>query len=105
MPTILVTGANRGLGLEFVRQYALAGWRVLATARDLASAPELQALAAEHTSVVIAALDVTNEIAIKHYQSLGKMSGLMSCLIMQVGWAVEPSSLWTVSIIKPSKRF
>lgn len=34
MPTILVTGANRGLGLEFARQYAAAGWRVLATVRD-----------------------------------------------------------------------
>jgi len=34
MPTILITGANRGLGLEFVRQYAQRGWRVLATVRD-----------------------------------------------------------------------
>jgi NAD(P)-dependent dehydrogenase (short-subunit alcohol dehydrogenase family) len=34
MPTILITGANRGLGLEFVRQYAADGWRVLATVRD-----------------------------------------------------------------------
>ncbi|MBR9972491.1 SDR family oxidoreductase [Magnetospirillum sulfuroxidans] len=34
MPTILITGANRGLGLEFTRQYAAAGWRVLATVRD-----------------------------------------------------------------------
>jgi len=36
MPTILVTGANRGLGLEFVRQYAADGWRVLAVVRDSA---------------------------------------------------------------------
>jgi NAD(P)-dependent dehydrogenase (short-subunit alcohol dehydrogenase family) len=34
MPTILITGANRGLGLEFARQYAAEGWRVLATVRD-----------------------------------------------------------------------
>ncbi|MBX9633856.1 MAG: SDR family NAD(P)-dependent oxidoreductase, partial [Magnetospirillum sp.] len=33
MPTILITGANRGLGLEFVRQYAADGWRVIATVR------------------------------------------------------------------------
>jgi NAD(P)-dependent dehydrogenase (short-subunit alcohol dehydrogenase family) len=34
MPTILITGANRGLGLEFARQYAAEGWRVLAAVRD-----------------------------------------------------------------------
>lgn len=34
MPTILITGAGRGIGLEFARQYAAAGWRVLGTVRD-----------------------------------------------------------------------
>lgn len=34
MSTILITGANRGMGLEFARQYAAAGWRVLGTVRD-----------------------------------------------------------------------
>ncbi|MBI5164161.1 MAG: SDR family oxidoreductase [Magnetospirillum sp.] len=34
MPTILITGANRGLGVAFARQYAAAGWRVLGTVRD-----------------------------------------------------------------------
>jgi NAD(P)-dependent dehydrogenase (short-subunit alcohol dehydrogenase family) len=33
MPTVLVTGANRGIGLEWVRQYASEGWRVLAGCR------------------------------------------------------------------------
>ena len=37
MPTVLIVGASRGLGLEFVRQFKQAGWRVLGTARDLAS--------------------------------------------------------------------
>jgi NAD(P)-dependent dehydrogenase (short-subunit alcohol dehydrogenase family) len=41
MPTVLVTGAARGLGLEFVRQYAADGWRVLACVRDVARATEL----------------------------------------------------------------
>ena len=44
MSTVLVTGANRGIGLEFVRQYLSGGWRVLATCRTPASANELQAL-------------------------------------------------------------
>lgn len=33
MPTVLVTGAGRGLGLELARQYAADGWQVIATAR------------------------------------------------------------------------
>jgi len=42
MPTVLITGANRGIGLEFARQYAADGWEVIATAR--LSSPELDAL-------------------------------------------------------------
>jgi len=42
MPHVLITGANRGLGLEFARQYKEAGWDVVATARQ--SSPELEAL-------------------------------------------------------------
>lgn len=34
MPTVVVTGARRGLGLEFARQYAADGWKVIATCRD-----------------------------------------------------------------------
>lgn len=44
MPTLLVTGANRGLGLELARVYAAADWTVLATARDPAAATELLAV-------------------------------------------------------------
>ncbi|MEN3973519.1 SDR family oxidoreductase [Emcibacter sp. SYSU 3D8] len=45
MPSILVTGANRGLGLEFVRQYAADGWRVYACCRDPGMAADLRTLA------------------------------------------------------------
>jgi NAD(P)-dependent dehydrogenase (short-subunit alcohol dehydrogenase family) len=46
MPTVLVTGASRGLGLELARQYAADGWRVFACARAPARAADLEALAA-----------------------------------------------------------
>jgi NAD(P)-dependent dehydrogenase (short-subunit alcohol dehydrogenase family) len=44
MSTVLITGANRGVGLEFARQYADAGWRVIATCRDPELARALKAL-------------------------------------------------------------
>lgn len=48
MPHVLVTGANRGLGLEFTRQLLARGDEVVATCREVASAPELAALAESH---------------------------------------------------------
>lgn len=36
--TVLITGANRGLGLEFCRQYAIDGWRVIAACRNPSAA-------------------------------------------------------------------
>ena len=39
--TVAVTGASSGIGLEFVRQYAAAGWEVLALCRSPASAGQL----------------------------------------------------------------
>jgi len=59
-PTVLITGANRGLGLEFARQYAARGWKVIATARDPVAAKELQALAADHDNITVEQLDVTD---------------------------------------------
>jgi NAD(P)-dependent dehydrogenase (short-subunit alcohol dehydrogenase family) len=49
MPTVFITGANRGIGLEFARQYAAEGWRVLATARDPQGATELNELTGDVT--------------------------------------------------------
>jgi NAD(P)-dependent dehydrogenase (short-subunit alcohol dehydrogenase family) len=54
MATILVIGASRGLGLEFVRQYRAAGERVIATARDDAGLERLRALGAESLRVDVA---------------------------------------------------
>jgi NAD(P)-dependent dehydrogenase (short-subunit alcohol dehydrogenase family) len=61
MPTALITGASRGLGLEFTRQYAAAGWDVIACARDPARATELEAVRKRAGGLVsVEMLDVTN---------------------------------------------
>ncbi len=57
---ILVTGANRGLGLEFTRQYAERGCKIIATARKPDQADDLNALAADNTNIVVEQLDVTD---------------------------------------------
>jgi len=54
MPTILIIGASRGIGLELARQYAAAGGRVIATVRDEAGRARLQALGAEVLTVDVA---------------------------------------------------
>ncbi len=59
--SILVTGSNRGLGLEWVRQYAQQGWRVYATCRHPAQAHDLQQLVAKHDNVSLHRLDVTQQ--------------------------------------------
>ena len=60
-PTILITGSNRGLGLEFARQYAATGWNVIATCRNPRAADALQSLASEYNQVAIEELDVTSD--------------------------------------------
>ena len=47
MPTVLISGANRGIGLEVARQSAADGWTVIGTAREPAKANELRATGAE----------------------------------------------------------
>jgi short-subunit dehydrogenase len=63
--TVLITGSNRGLGLEFAKQYASRGWRVIATARQPEAATELRAIAAQNRGVSVEKLDVEDVAAIK----------------------------------------
>ncbi len=59
-PTILITGSNRGIGLEFARQYAALGWRVIATCRTPEKADELQQIADRYPNLSIEKLDITD---------------------------------------------
>lgn len=60
MATILITGANRGLGLEFCKQYAQDGWDVLACCREPKNAVDLTQLAAQFSNISLLSLDVSD---------------------------------------------
>jgi NAD(P)-dependent dehydrogenase (short-subunit alcohol dehydrogenase family) len=64
MTTILITGANRGIGLELVRQYVEEGVDVLACCRKPREAKELQKLAEKSGKVKLFALDVGDPASI-----------------------------------------
>lgn len=59
--TVLITGANAGIGLEFSRQYAAAGWTVIATHRHATTPDTLAALAARFKNLRVEKMDVTSE--------------------------------------------
>jgi NAD(P)-dependent dehydrogenase (short-subunit alcohol dehydrogenase family) len=80
MPTVLITGANRGIGLEFARQYSNDGWDVIATARE--SSPELDALGVRVERLDMRDLDAVVE--------LGTRVGRLDLLIANAGtWIPE----------------
>jgi NAD(P)-dependent dehydrogenase (short-subunit alcohol dehydrogenase family) len=66
--TILITGANRGIGLELTEQFAQDGWQVLACCRNPADAAQLQAVGEGDLDIEIFALDVTD------YQQLSALA-------------------------------
>lgn len=72
--TVLITGSNRGLGLELARQYADEGWNVLATCRDPEAAEDLRALASSHGDRMhLLRLDVAQESSLM--ELVGEIEG------------------------------
>ncbi len=66
MPTVLITGSNRGLGYEFTRQYLIQDAQVIASCRQPESSNQLHLLKKEYgNSLTIIPLDVTQENSIK----------------------------------------
>ena len=76
MPAVLITGTNRGIGLEFARQYAAEGWEVIATARQ--SSPELEAL-----GVRVEPLDLSDADAVAAFPA--RIAGPLDLLIANAG--------------------
>jgi NAD(P)-dependent dehydrogenase (short-subunit alcohol dehydrogenase family) len=66
MKTILITGANRGIGLELTKQYAVDGWRVLACSRNPLKSDALNNLATKYQELIkVQALDVADPAQIE----------------------------------------
>ena len=93
MPTLLITGANRGLGFEFVRQFLGDGWDVIASCRNPDKADELTALEQAHgdyleiyalrkqvssTSAIVTAADVYLDSMMPYDEMLSLNSGVMA---------------------------
>ena len=65
MGTVFITGANRGLGLEFVKEFTENNYEVIATCRDLKSSRDLSSLAKSSSSINLHQLDVSNTKSIR----------------------------------------
>ncbi|CAM8412931.1 SDR family oxidoreductase [Candidatus Methylopumilus planktonicus] len=65
--TVLITGANRGLGLEFVKQYALDNYEVIACTRKINKKDGLHRLQASFENISIHTLDVENFLSIDQF--------------------------------------
>jgi NAD(P)-dependent dehydrogenase (short-subunit alcohol dehydrogenase family) len=116
-PTVLITGANRGIGFEFVRQFAARDWRIIATTRSPENAIALAELAADNPDIIIEQLDVTDHARIdalaEQYKqqpidilllnaALGPTRETATAQLPQLDWEVGRQSL-EVNAIGPMK--
>jgi len=84
MATVLVTGANRGLGLEFTRQYLAEGHAVIAVCRDPSRAKDLQSVArGPKAALTLVAADVTDGDSVR--RAAGEVQGAVDILINCAG--------------------
>jgi NAD(P)-dependent dehydrogenase (short-subunit alcohol dehydrogenase family) len=91
MKTVLVTGGNRGIGLEICRQLDGSGHRVIMGSRDLEKG--LKAAGSLSKNVIVKQLDVTNEESLRNLFNFVKTQfGLLDVLINNAGINKDPES-------------
>jgi NAD(P)-dependent dehydrogenase (short-subunit alcohol dehydrogenase family) len=70
--TVLITGTNKGLGLEFVKQFAIEGYQVIACTRKINKKDELHQLQEKFKTISICKLDIANFSSIDQFAKLFK---------------------------------
>lgn len=91
MATVLITGTNRGIGLEFVEQYLSRGDRVLATCRDVAAADSLHELGASHDKLTVLPLNVASEKSMQEF--FEELNGLAIDIFINNAGVYGPKSV------------
>ncbi len=105
MATVVITGANRGLGLEMARQYAADGWHVIGTAREPEKAKELNAI----DQVTVMQLDAADDSSVENF--VGKLGDQPVDLFINNAGIYGPSEfdrdkwldLFNINVIGPVK--
>ena len=93
--TILITGANRGLGLKFAELYAQKHFQVIATCRDIDSADQLTSMAKRYSNIQILTLDVAQSESIQMLAD--KLKGLPIDILINNAGIWRSSSLGSVN--------
>ncbi|POM64652.1 Short chain dehydrogenase [Phytophthora palmivora] len=89
--TVLITGANRGLGLTFAEHYTKAGWKIIGTVRNVDTAKELKTL----SPFKLVQLDASDEASIN--QMAKELDGVPIDLLINNAGILEPDSYATVT--------
>jgi NAD(P)-dependent dehydrogenase (short-subunit alcohol dehydrogenase family) len=85
----MITGASRGIGLEFVRQYLADGYKVYATCHKIAGAEQLMALPSNGRGKIdVIEMDVTNAAQVKAVAN--RLNGIPIDVLINNAGTVEP---------------
>src|ERR1700759_1238088 len=86
MPTVLITGTSRGIGLETALAFARAGHTVFATMRNPSASPELAEIASrEHLPITIHTMDVDSDSSVSSAVTAIQSHGAIDILVNNAG--------------------
>ncbi|MBA3510813.1 SDR family oxidoreductase [Sphingomonas sp.] len=97
MPSVLITGTNRGIGLEFARQYSAAGWQVIATARETSA--ELAALEVGVETLDLRDLDAVASLAASIEHPLDLLIANAGTMLPETGETAADGNAWAEMMV------